>query len=196
MPNNPTSENASEKTTDRSATALNHLTHSGTANTLFLKDEDPAAFFSLLESAFEQHHPANTQDASLVTDSVLARWLLLRRQRVIIHHEAALHTHKPQPDQWTSTDLAYVQLLDRYKTQAERGLKRALANLGHIQKDVLAEQRWQAQHEMQKERFALERERFELAKLKEARLAEKLARREAAKETLDHDLSPEPDPPS
>jgi hypothetical protein len=153
----------------RAVSALNHLTHGGTSQTLFLKDEDPDEFFSLLEDAFKYHSPTNSQDSGLVTDTVLARWFLIRRQQTHMYYEAKLHERKPLSTYWVQPDLHELNLFDRYKTQAERALTRALNNVRHIRKDALAENHWQAQHELQKERFALQRERFELAKRKEVK---------------------------
>jgi len=41
----------------RAVSALNHLTHRGTSQTLFLKDEDPDEFLALLEDAFKCQSP-------------------------------------------------------------------------------------------------------------------------------------------
>ena len=171
----PEQNTSSPTPSGRAVSALNHLTHGGTSQTLFLKDEDPDEFFALLEDAFKYHSPTNSQDAGLVTDTVLARWFVLRRQKMCIDNEAELHSRKPQVTYWVEPDLKNIELLDRYKTQAERALTRALNNVRHIRKDALAESHWQTQHELQKERFALQRERFELAKEKEARLAARQA---------------------
>ena len=157
--------------TGKAASCLNHLTHAGASQTLFLKDENPDQFFALLQNSFEHYQPTTDEDAFLVSDSVLARWFLLRRQRTFANYESTLHERRPDPNLWIDSDLHSLDLLDRYKTQAERALKRALTNVHAIKKDALSEQHWQHQHELQKQRFALERERFELAKLKEIRLA-------------------------
>jgi hypothetical protein len=101
--------------TGKLASSMNHLTHSGASNSLFLPDENPDDFFSLLENAFDHHQPATDQDASLVTDSVLARWFLLRRQRTFANYEATLHTRRPDPNLWIDSDLHSLNLFDRYK---------------------------------------------------------------------------------
>ena len=152
------------------AAALNHLCHGATSTSLFLPDENPAEFFAILESSFEQHQPTTNQDASLVADSVLARWFLLRNQRSYSTYQFKLYRQKPEPEMWDLADLHKLELFDRYRTRAERALGRALNNVRQIHKDAQSETRWQAQH-------ALQRERFELALQRETRLAAAKARR-------------------
>ncbi len=151
--------------TGRLASCMNNFQHGGTSTTLFLPDEEPKAFFSLLENAFEQHQPAFDQDAALVTDSVRARWILTRRQRAAERYEAALYERKPDSQSWVPTaDLAEMTAFDRYITQAERGLYRALKSLQLVQKMTNDKQRWQQQFESEKQRLAIHVERWELAK--------------------------------
>ena len=164
---------------------MNNFQHGGTSTTLFLADEDPKAFLSLLENAFEQHQPAFDQDAALVTDSVRARWILTRRQRAAERYEAALYERKPDTQSWApATDLAEMTAFDRYITQAERGLYRALKSLQLVQKMTSDKQRWQQQFESEKQRLAIHVERWELAKTNAARKKEASA-----------DVSPNDPPP-
>src|SRR5579863_7243346 len=129
--------------TGKLASCMNHLTHGGTSESLFIKDEKPEDFFTLLENAFEQHQPAFDQDAILVTRSVRAHWILMRRERTADAYEAALHARKPDPTYWVPIDLHELHLFDRYKTQAARAFTRALKDLQTIQKMARDEQRWQ-----------------------------------------------------
>jgi hypothetical protein len=161
---------------ERAVVALNALTHGATAKTLFLEDDNPDEFFALLEDAFEHHQPTCRQDSDLVTDTVLARWFLSRRQRIYGAYEAALYKRKPDGFYWIPCDVEDLEVFERYVTTASRALTRAFNNVRHIRRDAQSEYRWQTHHEFQKERFALQRERFELAKQKEERLT---ARRDA-----------------
>ena len=51
----PEQNTSSTTPSGRAVSALNHLTHGGTSQTLFLKDEDPDELFALLEDAFKYH---------------------------------------------------------------------------------------------------------------------------------------------
>src|SRR5580698_2512515 len=72
----------------RARAAMNSLTHGATSKSLFLAEENPDEFFTQLEEAFEHHKPTNAQDSALVTDTVLARWFLERRQRIFQSKES------------------------------------------------------------------------------------------------------------
>ncbi len=174
---------------------MNNFQHGGTATTLFLPNEDPNVFFSLLENAFEQHQPAFDQDAALVTDSVRARWILTRRQLAAERYEAAVYERKPDPQSFVpSTDLAEIIAFDRYITQAERGLYRALKSLQLVQKMTNDKQRWQQQFESEKQRLAIHVERWELAKAN-GTAQKKQAPADAAPDDIPSDnSSPEEEP--
>src|SRR5580658_5018396 len=123
--------------------SLNALTHGGTAQTLFLPDENPDHFWALMDDAFAHYQPGTCQDADLVTDSVQARWYLSRRQRAHANYEFRLHEKYPDSSHWPDASLNRLNLFDRYKTQAERALRRALINVQAIRKDALNLQRSQ-----------------------------------------------------
>ena len=162
--------------TGKALACFNSLTHGAASTKLFVPDENPDEFFALLEDNFQQYQPTCDQNAGLVTDAVLARWFLLRRQRAYACFEATLHHNRPDPGDWCAQDLDRLTLFDRYKTQAERALQRALANVRHIRQDAIQEQHWQQLLAIRKERFELERQRFALAKEKAERLAKKIAK--------------------
>jgi len=152
----------------KAGACFHSLAHGGTAIKIFILGEDPDEFFALLESNFQDYQPATDEHAGLVTDAVLARWFLLRRQRAHISFEHSLHESAPDPASWRTCDLHKLDLFDRYKTQAERALKRALTNVHHIRKTALQEQHWQELYQLRKQRFELERQRFELIQQKVA----------------------------
>ena len=168
--------------TGKSISCMNHLTHGAASSSLFIQGEDPAEFDALLKDGFETHQPATPDDARLIGDFALARWLLVRRQRIHAEYEYTLHGAKPDPTVWTGEDLHKLNLMDRYKAQAERAFKRSLDNVLAIRKLASAEQRWQDLYELQKQRFQLQRERFELAKEKEARVVAKQDAQRAKRE--------------
>jgi hypothetical protein len=69
--------------------------------------------------------------------------------------------------------LSMLQENFRYYTQAERSLQRALQNVLAFHKDNVRTRQWQQLHELRPQKFEIQRERFELAKAREARLAAK-----------------------
>jgi hypothetical protein len=141
------------KTTTKLASCLNHLKHGSTSKTLFLPDENPENFFSLLEDAFAQYQPATDHDAALVTRCIHDHWILLRRERTADAYEAALHLRKPDPTYWVAVDLHEIHLFDRYKTEAARAHTRSLKNLQTIQKMARDDQRWQLQLAKEKQKL-------------------------------------------
>jgi len=178
--------------TGRASAAMNSLTHGATSKTLFIAGDNPAEFFALLEDAFTHHQPTNGQDSDLVTDTVFARWFLKRRQAILLSKESRIYERNPEGGDWMASEVNELHTFDRYVTTASRALGRAMANVRHIRKEAQSEQRWQAQHALQKERFALQRERFELAKQKEERLAARQAEKELKQQQRQKEPKEEP----
>jgi len=166
--------------TGKSVSCMNHLTHGAASTSLFIQGEDPADFDALLRDGFDSYQPSNPDDARLIGDFALARWLLVRRQRIHASYEFKLHDEKPDPTLWSQEDLHKLNLMDRYKTQAERAFKRSLDNVMAIRKAASNEQRSQDMLELQRQRFQLQRERFELAKQREARVVAKVVAKQEA----------------
>jgi len=151
----------------KSVACMNHLKHGAASETLFLKDENPSDFFALLENAFEQYQPAFDQDAILVTRCVRANWILTRRERVTDAFASNLNTRKPDPTYWVTADLDEMHLFDRYQTTAARAYSRCLKDLQTIRKIANDDQRWQLQLESQKQKLAIDVDRWNLLKQKE-----------------------------
>ena len=145
-------------------TCLNGLKHGGTSRMLFIHGEEPQDFYNLLAESFETHKPSTIEHSALVTDSVLARWFLWRRQRAHAKREFEIFAAELNDNSASPSGLKELELYDRYCTAAERKLSRALANLDRVKKSALNEQKWRAQHESQKAKFALDLKRFELHK--------------------------------
>jgi len=77
---------------------------------------------------------------------------------------------KTHQTDWSDADLHRLNLVDSYKTQAERAMRRAFVNAEALRKETAREMHWQIALDLQKQRFALETERFLLAKDKQTRL--------------------------
>jgi hypothetical protein len=118
---------AGKETSSRNAT-----THGGTSEKLIVAGERREDFDALLDDLLDEHSPATPEARNLVEDAALARWFLWRRQRVYNAVESAVHAAQPSPDQWPPETYHKLALLDRYKTAAERSLKRILQNLASL----------------------------------------------------------------
>ena len=156
-------------------TCLNNLKHGGSARSMFLPGENPQEFFKLLAESFETHTPGHTDDAAIVTDSVVARWILWRRQRISFRREFEICAESTTGDQPSNHGLRDLANIDRYRTTAERTFARAVTNLRNIKKDQFSQEKWRAQFEQQRSRFDLDLLRFELRKEQDARVCDKVA---------------------
>ncbi len=165
----------------RPLSCFSALKHRAAAQNLYIPGEDPAQFEALVEEAFEQYQPATILDASFVYDSVHARWMLWRRQRAQSDLEQKFNQTFGDASHWSKDQFHLTQLCDRYVTSAERSLNRALSNLRAVKKDESQEARWRDMHCIQRERLALQREKFEHAKQKEEQRAAKAAAKAASK---------------
>jgi hypothetical protein len=157
---------------------LNSLKHGATSKQLFIPVEDPEDFMAMLQENFRYYKPVTEQQAALVEDATSAHWHFARVQRVHSEHEFNHYTTKPDVGDWNNQDMDRLNKFDRYKTQAERSLQRALHNVFAFHKENVRTRQWQQLHELRQQNFAIQRERFELAKTREARLAAKSQTRE------------------
>jgi hypothetical protein len=107
----------------------NATTHGGTSEKLIVGSERQEDFDALLNALLEEYAPATQQLRLLVEDAALARWFLWRKQRAYNAVESALYTAQPAQELWTAEAYHQLALVDRYKTAAERALKRTLQNL-------------------------------------------------------------------
>jgi hypothetical protein len=121
--------NAGKDISSRNAT-----THGGTSEKLIVSGERPEDFDALLHNLLEEYSPETPDARNLIEDAALARWFLWRRQRAHNSVESALYAAQPNPEQWPAEAYHKLALLDRYKTAAERSLKRVLQNLAVLQR--------------------------------------------------------------
>jgi hypothetical protein len=159
-------------------TRLNSLKHGATSKQLFIPGEDPQAFMAMLQENFGYYKPVTEQQAALVEDATIAHWHFARVQRVHGENEFNHYTAKPDVVDWNNQDMDRLNKFDRYKTHAERSLQRALHSLLAFHKENVRTRQWQQLHELRQQKFAIQRERFELAKARESRLAAKSHTRE------------------
>jgi hypothetical protein len=119
----------------------NATTHGGTSEKLIIASECREDFDALLNALLEEYAPATQQVRLLVEDAALARWFVWRKQRAYNAVEAALCTAQPAQELWAAEAYHQLALVDRYKTAAERALKRTLQNLDASRRLELREER-------------------------------------------------------
>ena len=160
--------------------SLNALRHAAAAERMFVDDENPQDFIAMLDDLFAQYQPANAQAASMVYDYTKSRWILDRRQRIHDDFEAFILQVPPQA--WSGEDINRLNLFDRYLSQGQLRLRRAFANLQTIRKDELAQEKWREHLSLQKQKLALDIQRFEFQKAKHAHKFKQEKEEEAAKQ--------------
>jgi hypothetical protein len=148
----------------------NATTHGGTSEKLIIAAECRENFDALLNALLEEYAPATQQLRLLVEDAALARWFVWRKQCAYNAVEAALYTAQPAQELWTADAYHQLALVDRYKTAAERALKRTLQNLDASRRLELREER---------HKISFKREEAQ-AQLAIARTQDALAEREQA----------------
>jgi hypothetical protein len=120
--------------TGKEISSRNALTHGGTSEKLIVPGERQEDFDALLNNLLEEYSPGTPDARNLVEDAALARWFLWRRQRAFNSVESALYAEQADPAAWSPEAFHKLALLDRYKTAAERSLKRVLQNLNGLQR--------------------------------------------------------------
>jgi hypothetical protein len=161
----------------------NATLHGGTSKKLIVPGENSADFEALLNGLLDDHRP-DTLESRLLTEQVaIAQWFLWRRLRAYNAIETAVYESEPNEANWTDQHLKRIALADRYKTQAERALKRALDNMGRWQKTRQRKadsdrrrSQWEAEQAVRERRVALQEQKLELARTREERQAFRFAK--------------------
>ena len=125
----------------KQVSSRNATTHGGTSEKLIVAGERQENFDALLNDLLEEYAPATQQVRLLVEDAALARWFVWRKQRAYNAVESALYTAQPAQELWTAEAYHQLALVDRYKTAAERALKRTLQNLDASRRLEIREER-------------------------------------------------------
>jgi len=113
----------------------NATTHGGTSEKLIVVGERREDFEALLQDLLDEFSPATAHARGLVEDAALARWFLWRKLRAYNAIETALYAAEPDEATWSAEAHQKLALADRYKTAAERALKRALNNVQVLRKN-------------------------------------------------------------
>ena len=165
-PQNPAAFEPKIPLPSKAYTCFNALKHGGTAESLFIKGENPDDLHKLVDEIFAEYRPGNTSHAAIVYDYCRSRWMLWRRHRAQSFCEFTIDAFNPTNSIFSDADLKQVDRYDRYVTQAERAFKRALVNVEAIRKDAVNDERWREQLALRKQQIQLQAERFKLVKQK------------------------------
>lgn len=163
--------------------SVNATVHGGTSTRLIVEGESQAEFDTLLKGLRAEYRPDTPQSQTLLENLAAAHWFLWRRQRAYAAIEAAVYQTQPDAPQWTEEHLRRLSLADRYKTQAERALNRALLNINNWRKDLRSEAQrerrntqWEAAQAIRERRMSLQEHKFHLSQSRQADRAFRFAK--------------------
>ena len=152
----------------KAVSSQNALKHGVRSKRLILPDETEDDYRLTREGWFAEFRPDTFREERLVDLLAQADWFLQRAQRRMDEAEAAVvGEENTNPAGWTADQVRTVELMQRYKTTAERAFYRALNACEQTRKDT--ERR--AMRDFHLERQLIEQER-KVAE-QERKLAEK-----------------------
>ena len=152
----------------KAITSKNALKHGVRSKRLILPDEAEDDYRLTREGWFDEFGPETFREERLVELLVQADWFLRRAQRRMDEAEAAVvGEENTNPAGWTADQVRTVELMQRYKTTAERAFYRALNACEQTRKD----NRRNAMLDFNLQRQLMERDR-QLAE-KDRKMAEK-----------------------
>jgi hypothetical protein len=161
----------------------NATLHGGTSKKLIVAGEIQADFDALLNGLLDEYQPDTFQSRLFVEELATAQWFLWRRHRAYNAIECAIYEQEADQAKWTEEHLKRLALADRYKTQAERALKRALTNLENWRKETrreaereLRNKQWGAGHSLRERRVQMAERQFALSQSLAAAKAFRLAK--------------------
>lgn len=109
--------------------------------TLILPDETQEEYDELRNGWLEEFEPEGHQERRLVEKLILNDWLQQRAERWLLQVEAQVVEENADPSEWTAEQHHRIELMQRYKTTAERAFYRAWSAVQSLRKDFMREQR-------------------------------------------------------
>ncbi len=144
------------KTPDGKERSSQNSTDHGLRSTKFriLADESQEDFDDVERGWWTQFAPEDYEEDKLVRTLVLNDWLHQRAERRLLQVEATIaEVSGIDPTQWTADQRHQIELIQRYKTTAERAFYRALAALQGLRRDFRRLQREVARLEAENRRL-------------------------------------------
>jgi hypothetical protein len=166
---------------ERSST--NATLHGGTSRKLIVAGETQTGFDTLLNGLIDEYRPDTPQSRMFIENLALSHWFLWRRQRAYSAIETAVYQDQPDETQWAEEQLKRLSLADRYRTQAERALKRALINVDCWRRNTRVEAnrqqrntQWEIAQAIRERRITLQERKFNASQTRQADRAFRFAK--------------------
>jgi hypothetical protein len=128
-------------------------------------DEDPECFDFLREILDRHYNPTTMHTQALVEDLARARWLVLRRERILNAIEAETHQTQPDATKWSEDQFKRISLADGHLAQAERAYRNALENAYPLVRERIESYQWELTFDLHVREFEFEKKKLELAML-------------------------------
>ncbi len=114
----------------------NATTHGVLSKKLILPGESQEQFDEVWNGWWTEYEPEGYAEERLVTLLIHNDWFLRRAMRALAETEAALFGQEGlHPADWTEAQRAHLQVMQRYKTTAERAFYRSLAAVQGLRRD-------------------------------------------------------------
>ncbi len=114
----------------------NATTHGVLSKKLILPGESQEQFDEVWNGWWEEYEPEGYAEERLVTLLIHNDWFLQRAMRALAQAEAALFGQEDlEPADWTEAQRSHLQVMQRYKTTAERAFYRSLAAVQGLRRD-------------------------------------------------------------
>jgi hypothetical protein len=123
-------------------------------------DEDPECFAFLREILERHYNPGTMHAQSLVEDLARARWLVLRRERILNAIETETHQAQPDATKWSESQFERISLADRHLAQAERAFRSALENAYPLIRERIDSYQWELAFDLHVREFEFEKRKF------------------------------------
>ncbi len=114
----------------------NATTHGVLSKRLILPGESQEQFDDVWNGWWTEYEPEGYAEERLVTLLIHNDWFLQRAMRALAEAEAQLFGKEGlEPADWTDAQRAHLQVMQRYKTTAERSFYRSLAAVQGLRRD-------------------------------------------------------------
>ena len=152
-------------------TRFNSLTHGAASRQTFLRGENPEDFFNLLYDTHRYYKPSCVLHAELVTNLAEAHWRLKRCQQAFITFEEFLYEFKPNSVKWSDSDHHQLHLLPATRLTPNAPSSAPSRMSAPSPKTPNVPANGNNCTNKQKQKFELQRQKFEAAQAREKQIA-------------------------
>ncbi len=145
----------------REKSSWNSTTHGLRAKKVrLLGDETQDQYDAVVEGWSKQFEPADYQEEKLVETLIFNDWMHQRAQRWLLEGEASMvERFGVDPLHWPGEQRHSLELVQRYKTTAERAFYRSWSALQGLRKDIMRENDKNLDMRFELERLKMQKER-------------------------------------